>query len=204
MSTRRQHRRGFPLVPLLLSLLAAAAYGRLISDGAPSAPLLSVIRLSGSPPAAAAGKAAEEKCEQSYGFLPCTTTVLGNLFLVLTYGFLMYKAATYLSTGSELLLEIMGPGLVGGLLLPILGALPDALLVLGSLSSSPSFASLPSVARRLILCFALMNRQAFGCLLLASSWLESSISFHRALLCSRFNLESIVELLLLLAGQKES
>ncbi|KAG0535967.1 hypothetical protein BDA96_03G023400 [Sorghum bicolor] len=132
MSTRRQHRRGFPLVPLLLSLLAAAAYGRLISDGAPSAPLLSVIRLSGSPPAAAAGKAAEEKCEQSYGFLPCTTTVLGNLFLVLTYGFLMYKAATYLSTGSELLLEIMGPGLVGGLLLPILGALPDALLVLVS------------------------------------------------------------------------
>ena len=173
MATRRQHRRGFPLVPLLLSLLAAAAYGRLISDGAPSAPHLSVIRLSGSPPA-------EEKCEQSYGFLPCTTTVLGNLFLVLTYGFLMYKAATYLSAGSELLLEIMGPGLVGGLLLPILGALPDALLVLGSLSSSPSFASLPSVARRLILCFALMIRQAFGCLLLASSWLESSVSFHRA------------------------
>ncbi|CAD6240398.1 unnamed protein product [Miscanthus lutarioriparius] len=125
MATRRQHRRGFPLVPLLLSLLAAAAYGRLISDGAPSAPHLSVIRLSGSPPA-------EEKCEQSYGFLPCTTTVLGNLFLVLTYGFLMYKAATYLSAGSELLLEIMGPGLVGGLLLPILGALPDALLVLVS------------------------------------------------------------------------
>ena len=180
MATRRQHRRGFPLVPLLLSLLAAAAYGRLISDGAPSAPHLSVIRLSGSPPAAAAGAAAaEEKCEQSYGFLPCTTTVLGNLFLVLTYGFLMYKAATYLSAGSELLLEIMGPGLVGGLLLPILGALPDALLVLGSLSSSPSFALLPSFAC-LILCFALMIRQAFGCLLLASSWPESSVSFHRA------------------------
>jgi len=105
-----------------------------------------VIRLSGSPPA-------EEKCEQSYGFLPCTTTVLGNLFLVLTYGFLMYKAATYLSTGSELLLEIMGPGLVGGLLLPILGALPDALLVLGSLSSSPSFASFLTSPPHSVLCF---------------------------------------------------
>ncbi|XP_062220515.1 sodium/calcium exchanger NCL1 [Phragmites australis] len=126
MATRRQHRRAFPLVPLLLSLLAAAAYGRLISDGSPSAPHFSVIRLS----APAAG--AEEKCEQSYGFLPCTTTVLGNLFLVLVYGFLMYKAATNLSAGSELLLEIMGPGLIGGLLLPILGALPDALLVLVS------------------------------------------------------------------------
>lgn len=125
-ASRRQHRRGFPLVPLLLSLLAAAAYGRLISDGGPPAPLLPVIRLAAPP--------AEAECEQTYGFLPCTTTVLGNLFLVLAYGFLMFKAATFLSAGSELLLEIMGPGLVGGLLLPILGALPDALLVLGSLS----------------------------------------------------------------------
>ncbi|KAF0924819.1 hypothetical protein E2562_014924 [Oryza meyeriana var. granulata] len=137
MATRRL---SFRFVPLLLFLLAAAAYGRLISDGSPTTPVTStsllsnpvsaVIRLStsASPPPAAV----EEKCEQSYGFLPCTTTVLGNLFLVLAYGFLMYKAATYLSAGSELLLEIMGPGLVGGLLLPILGALPDALLVLVS------------------------------------------------------------------------
>nr|CAB3471771.1 unnamed protein product [Digitaria exilis] len=125
MATRRQPRRAFPLVPLLIVLMSAAAYGRLISDGSStSSPLVSVIRLAA--PAKAA--AAEEKCEQSYGFLPCTTTVLGNLFLVLVYGFFMFKAATYLSAGSELLLEIMGPGLVGGLLLPILGALPDALL----------------------------------------------------------------------------
>uniref|UniRef100_A0A0D9UY83 EF-hand domain-containing protein n=1 Tax=Leersia perrieri TaxID=77586 RepID=A0A0D9UY83_9ORYZ len=135
MATRR--RSSYPLVPLLLFLLAAAAYGRLISDGSPASPsttsLSAVIRLSTSAAASATpAPAAEEKCEQSYGFLPCTTTVLGNLFLVLAYGFLMYKAATYLSAGSELLLEIMGPGLVGGLLLPILGALPDALLVLVS------------------------------------------------------------------------
>lgn len=44
----------------------------------------------------------------------------------------MFKAATYLSTGSELLLEILGPGIVGGLFLPILGALPDAMLILVS------------------------------------------------------------------------
>ncbi|XP_058095701.1 sodium/calcium exchanger NCL1-like [Magnolia sinica] len=73
-----------------------------------------------------------ETCEQTYGFLPCTTTILGNLFLVLAYGYLMFLAATYLSTGSELLLEILGPGIVGGLFLPILGALPDALLILVS------------------------------------------------------------------------
>ncbi|KAF5176886.1 Calcium-binding ef-hand, partial [Thalictrum thalictroides] len=71
-------------------------------------------------------------CEMTYGFLPCTTTVLGNLFLIVVYGFLMFLAARYLSTASELLLEILGPGLVGGLFLPMLGSLPDSLLILVS------------------------------------------------------------------------
>ncbi|KNA15336.1 hypothetical protein SOVF_098490 [Spinacia oleracea] len=83
----------------------------------------------------------DETCEQSYGFLPCTTTGLGNSFLILVYGYLMYTAATYLSNGSELLLEILGPGIIGGLFLPILGALPDAMLILVSgLSGSPETA----------------------------------------------------------------
>lgn len=151
MAIRRQ-RRSFPLVPFLVSLLAVAAYGRLISDGMPATPSSSVlasplssaaIRLNSSSPATAAA----EECEQTYGFLPCTTTVFGNMFLVLTYGFLMFKAATFLSAGSELLLEIMGPGLVGGLLLPILGALPDALLVLGMLALLPCLNSTTFIAR---------------------------------------------------------
>lgn len=45
---------------------------------------------------------------------------------------MMFLAATYLSNGSELLLEILGPGIVGGLFLPVLGALPDAMLILGN------------------------------------------------------------------------
>ncbi|KAF5728270.1 hypothetical protein HS088_TW21G00415 [Tripterygium wilfordii] len=44
----------------------------------------------------------------------------------------MFTAATYLSGGSELLLEILGPGIIGGLFLPVLGALPDAMLILVS------------------------------------------------------------------------
>lgn len=56
---------------------------------------------------------------------------MGNLFLLLVYGYLMFLAATFLSSGSEILLEIFGPGVVGGLFLPILGALPDAILILG-------------------------------------------------------------------------
>ncbi|KAK9266267.1 hypothetical protein L1049_025344 [Liquidambar formosana] len=78
---------------------------------------------------------AAESCTQTYGFVPCTTTVFGNLFLIFVYGYLMYDAAGYLSTGSELLLKILGPesaGIVGGLILPILGAVPDAALILAS------------------------------------------------------------------------
>ncbi|KAK2968385.1 hypothetical protein RJ640_004391, partial [Escallonia rubra] len=61
------------------------------------------------------GYLASDSCDQTYGFMPCTGTALGNLFLLLVYGYLMFVAATYLSKGSELLLEILGPGIIGGL-----------------------------------------------------------------------------------------
>ncbi|XP_060209295.1 sodium/calcium exchanger NCL-like [Lycium barbarum] len=120
----------------IILIFSGAVYGRFISDSSSS--LISdgvhsgigrdseVLRLDRS----YAG--AEESCEQSYGFLPCTKTALGNVFLILVYGYLMFLAATYLSSGSELLLEILGPGLIGGLFLPVLGALPDAMLILVS------------------------------------------------------------------------
>ncbi|KAL2496455.1 sodium/calcium exchanger family protein/calcium-binding EF hand family protein [Forsythia ovata] len=112
-------------------ILCGFTYGRFISD---SPDLVSDgvhTRASRLPPFLRL-YAAEEACEQTYGFMPCTSTALGNLFLIIVYGFLMFQAATYLSTGSELLLEILGPGIVGGLFLPILGALPDAMLILVS------------------------------------------------------------------------
>ncbi|XP_062168650.1 sodium/calcium exchanger NCL-like [Alnus glutinosa] len=121
---------------LLILILCGPTNGRftslfqsssdLVSDGGVQqvhhSPYLALNRLS----------AADSSCDQTYGFLPCTTSVIGNLFLILVYGYLMFLAATYLSNGSELLLEILGPGIVGGLFLPILGALPDAMLILVS------------------------------------------------------------------------
>lgn len=71
-------------------------------------------------------------CEGTYGFLPCTNTVVGNLFLLAAYGYLLFRAAGMLSEGSELLLTVLDAGLIGGLLLPILGALPDSILILVS------------------------------------------------------------------------
>lgn len=129
-STMRRQPKNRPLLTAVFFLiLCGFAYGRfisdqsdLISDGVHTSKVPHFLRL----------LAAEETCEQTYGFLPCTSTALGNLFLILVYGYLMFLAATYLSTGSELLLEILGPGIVGGLFLPILGALPDAMLILGN------------------------------------------------------------------------
>ncbi|KAL3849243.1 hypothetical protein ACJIZ3_011125 [Penstemon smallii] len=129
------------LTVIFFLIFCGLTYGRfindqsdLISDGVDNPSRVSnYLRLS-------AG-AETEACEQTYGFLPCTSTGLGNFFLILVYGYLMYLAATYLSGGSELLLEILGPGLIGGLLLPILGALPDAMLILVSgLSGTPETA----------------------------------------------------------------
>ncbi|KAL1817905.1 hypothetical protein ACET3Z_020479 [Daucus carota] len=126
MADKQSLTLAFSLI-LLLSLSSARLLPNttavdLISDGSTqSQPLLRLYATSEA-----------KECEETYGFLPCTTTVLGNLFLILGYGYLMFLAATYLSAGSELLLEILGPGIVGGLFLPILGALPDAMLILVS------------------------------------------------------------------------
>lgn len=47
-------------------------------------------------------------------------------------GYILLQGAGLLSGGSELLLEVVDPGIIGGVLLPCLGALPDALIVLNS------------------------------------------------------------------------
>ncbi|CAN4104219.1 unnamed protein product [Withania somnifera] len=126
------------LTVFIVLILTTAVYGgRIIFDQSPS-DLISDGFHGGDSSRSKGGRivslfaATEEACEQSYGFLPCTKTAIGNVFLIVVYGYLMYLAATYLSSGSELLLEILGPGLIGGLFLPMLGALPDAMLILVS------------------------------------------------------------------------
>lgn len=112
-------------------ILCGLTSGRFISDSPDFIADGVRTRASGGVPSYLRLYMAEESCEQTYGFMPCTTTALGNVFLIIVYGYLMFLAATYLSAGSELLLQILGPGIVGGLFLPILGALPDAMLILG-------------------------------------------------------------------------
>lgn len=129
---RQSNPKPKPLYTLFFfMILCGFTYGRFISDS-PDLVSDGVHTHASSLPSFIRMYAAEETCEQTYGFMPCTSTALGNLFLIIVYGYLMFQAATYLSSGSELLLEILGPGIVGGLFLPILGALPDAMLILGT------------------------------------------------------------------------
>eukprot|EP00850_Spirogloea_muscicola_P001943 SM000007S20903 [mRNA] locus=s7:782807:786568:+ [translate_table: standard] len=84
---------------------------------------------------------AGSQCRESYGFLPCSSTLKGSCTLMLFYGYLLFKGAQLIADGSELLLEILDPGLIGGLLLPILGALPDCFIIaMSGLGSSPDVA----------------------------------------------------------------
>ncbi|KAI8469986.1 MAG: hypothetical protein J3K34DRAFT_422230 [Monoraphidium minutum] len=59
-------------------------------------------------------------------------SVAGALLETVVYGYILLQGASLLSEGSELLLEVLDPGIIGGVLLPCLGALPDALIVLNS------------------------------------------------------------------------
>jgi Ca2+/Na+ antiporter len=55
------------------------------------------------------------------------------LWLFLSYGFVLYKASDLISEGSELLLLVPSmAGLVGGVVLPLLGAVPDGAIILFS------------------------------------------------------------------------
>ena len=115
----------------LLLLLSISSQSRLLPDTSSNSNLISdgicheppLLFLESSPPF--------ETCKQTYGILPCSTTIWGNLFFMLVYGYLMFIAAKCISSGSEHLLEILGPGLVGGLVLPILNDLPNAIIILG-------------------------------------------------------------------------
>ncbi|KAK9799325.1 hypothetical protein WJX73_002090 [Symbiochloris irregularis] len=71
----------------------------------------------------------EAACKETWGVFPCSVSLPGSMVLMLVYGRLILYAANWLSDGSELLLEILNPGLIGGLVLPILGALPDAFII---------------------------------------------------------------------------
>ncbi|KAM7495058.1 hypothetical protein LguiB_029667 [Lonicera macranthoides] len=125
----------FSLLPFLFFLImVGTCQSRIINPKVTDISLVSdgLVEKLDERPSVVKGFVASDTCKDIYGLLPCSDTVIGNTFLIIVYGYLMSLAAKYLSDGSEGLLEILGPGIVGGLLLPGLSTLPDASIVLVS------------------------------------------------------------------------
>ena len=71
-------------------------------------------------------------CEPTYGFLPCTTVVWGELFLIVVYEFFLSLGEQYVSAGSDLFFQIFGTGIFGASLFHILGSIPEVAMILGN------------------------------------------------------------------------
>ncbi|KAK6230676.1 hypothetical protein QUC31_002194 [Theobroma cacao] len=77
-------------------------------------------------------ESSEKYCEQMYGFLPCSNSIYGHLFLILVYEYLLFHGESYLASGGEQMFKIPGPGFFGASAFQILSALPEALILLAS------------------------------------------------------------------------
>ncbi|WRX25914.1 Sodium/calcium exchanger membrane region - like 7 [Theobroma cacao] len=75
-------------------------------------------------------------CEPIYGFLPCTTTLWGQLFLLVVYEYLLSLSEEFISSGSNLFFQMFGTGIFGASLFHILGIIPQVMLVLVSGASA--------------------------------------------------------------------
>nr|XP_043624743.1 sodium/calcium exchanger NCL2-like isoform X2 [Erigeron canadensis] len=75
---------------------------------------------------------AEDHCEQMYGFLPCSENLLGHLFLIVVYQYLLYHGESYVSSGGKRIFQILGPGIFGASAFQVLGFLPESLILLVS------------------------------------------------------------------------
>ncbi|KAF7141178.1 hypothetical protein RHSIM_Rhsim06G0204500 [Rhododendron simsii] len=74
----------------------------------------------------------EEECEQMYGFLPCSYTATGHLFLIVVYEYLLFHGESYVASGGERIFKILGPGIFGASAFQVIGSLPEALILLAS------------------------------------------------------------------------
>ncbi|XP_047319954.1 sodium/calcium exchanger NCL2-like [Impatiens glandulifera] len=72
------------------------------------------------------------ECVQFYGFLPCSYTPTGHLFLVVVYEYLLFHAESYVANGGKRIFKLQGPGFLGTSAFQVLGFLPEAIILLAS------------------------------------------------------------------------
>ena len=68
---------------------------------------------------------------------PASLTAFQLLFQTLSYGYILFVGSNYISDGSELLLLVPSlSGIVGSVVLPVLGAIPDGMMIIFSCLSA--------------------------------------------------------------------
>jgi hypothetical protein len=73
----------------------------------------------------------EDRCESE--IFPCSDYIMGNMVLIAYYGLTLGFSAKMISDGSEMLLDLgVAPALIGGVILPVSGAVPDSMMILVS------------------------------------------------------------------------
>ncbi|XP_063713533.1 uncharacterized protein LOC134841456 isoform X2 [Symsagittifera roscoffensis] len=73
----------------------------------------------------------ENSCE-SYLY-PCSDYIIGNAVLIVYYGITLGYGAKLISDGAEGLLDLgVAPALIGGVILPVSGVVPDSMMILVS------------------------------------------------------------------------
>ncbi|KAM7525051.1 hypothetical protein LguiA_014953 [Lonicera macranthoides] len=81
-------------------------------------------------------------CKPVYGFLPCTTDIWGQLFMIVIYQYLLSLGGSYVSAGSDLFFQLTGPGIFGASLFHLLPTFPQlSLIIVSGLSSSSESAA---------------------------------------------------------------
>ncbi|KAK7324549.1 hypothetical protein VNO77_28193 [Canavalia gladiata] len=107
--------------------LRTSVSNELVSDGVYDVqPQNSYLQLKHQKAEPSAGK----YCKQMYGFLPCSNNIVGHLFLILVYEYLLFHGESYLAAGGEKIFKMLGPGVFGASAFDILGALPESLILL--------------------------------------------------------------------------
>jgi len=64
---------------------------------------------------------------------PCSDYIVGNVVLIVYYGLTLGFSAKMISDGAEMLLDLgVAPALIGGVILPVSGVVPDSMMILVS------------------------------------------------------------------------
>ncbi|XVE88153.1 hypothetical protein DITRI_Ditri19aG0045300 [Diplodiscus trichospermus] len=112
-------------------------------------------------------------CEPIYGFLPCTTKLWGQLFLLVVYQYLLFLSEKFILDGSILFFKMFGTRILGGHTFHILRMFPRVILVLvsGVTASEEATRTMATISMSLLAgSTILMLTLIWGCVMIRGNY----------------------------------